>query len=59
MGIFYKDKEVSPLDIGGRAVVAVYYGIKTVWEAIRSCFGKGFWENTKPWDNKDAWENTL
>lgn len=57
MGIFLKDKEVTAVNFGNRAITAVYKGTKLVWEAIRSCFGKGFWINSYPWDNGDKWTN--
>ena len=41
-----------------RPITAVYKGLRLVWTAIRSCFGKGFWINDKPWLNTDAWKNT-
>lgn len=41
----------------GREIVSVYKGLQLVWSAIRSCFGKGFWINDKPWVNNDAWKN--
>ena len=41
----------------GRAITAVYKGLILVWTAIRSCFGKGYWINDKPWINEDAWKN--
>lgn len=40
-----------------RVVSAVYKGLVLVWTAIRSCFGKGYWINDKPWVNNDAWKN--
>lgn len=42
---------------GRRAITAVYKGLRLVWTAIRSCFGKGYWINDKPWVNTDAWKN--
>lgn len=30
---------------------------RLVWQAIRSCFGRGWWVNEKPWSNKDVWKN--
>lgn len=42
---------------GGRAISAVYKGLQLVWTAIRSCFGKGYWINNKPWVDTDAWKN--
>ena len=56
MGIFKKDLLVNPA-FGSKALSYIYYGSKLVWQAIRSCFGKGFWVNDKPWANDDAWKN--
>ena len=41
-----------------RAIAAVYKGLVLVWSAIRSCFGKGYWINDKPWVDDDAWKNS-
>lgn len=57
MAIFYKDKEITSIYRGNRTISAIYQGAKLVWEAVRSCFGKGFWTNEKPWNNQDAWDN--
>lgn len=57
MAIFIKGKEITGVNFGGRAIAAVYKGTKLVWEAIRSCFGKGFWINEYPWNNLDGWKN--
>ena len=57
MGIFIKNKEVASIYAKNKVVAAVYKGSQLVWEAIRSCFGKGFWINDYPWINKDAWGN--
>lgn len=57
MAIFSKDKEITSINWGEKAISSVYYGAKLVWEMILSCFGKGWWVNDKPWSNKDAWKN--
>lgn len=59
MGIFFNNKEVTAIYLGKRAISAVYRGAKLVWQAIRSCFGKGYWINTYSWDNEDAWRNNI
>lgn len=41
---------------GDKAISSVYYGLRLVWEAIRSCFGKGCWVEGKPWVESDAWK---
>lgn len=28
-----------------------------LWQAIDSCFGAGYWINSKAWKNQDAWKN--
>ncbi len=43
---------------GSRAIAAVYKGLELVWTAVRSCFGKGYWINDKPWVDTDAWRNS-
>lgn len=40
-------------------VTEVYKGANLVWSAVKSCFGKGFWINDKPWLNSDAWNNNV
>lgn len=57
MGIFKKDRVITSLSFGDIAFTAVYKGTKLIWEAIRSCFGKGFWINSYPWGDKDSWQN--
>ncbi|WP_303071489.1 MFS transporter [Bacteroides nordii] len=54
--IYKNGKEITGIIKGGRAITAVYKGAKLVWEAINSCFGKGFWINSKGWSNKDGWK---
>ncbi len=39
------------------SVTEIYKGARLVWQAIRSCFGSGFWLNDRPWLNTDGWKN--
>lgn len=55
--LFKKGKEITNILKGKVAIAAIYRGAQLVWEAINSCFGKGFWVNIKPWSNIDAWKN--
>ena len=34
-----------------------YIGDKLIWQAVRSCFGAGFWSNEKSWVNEEGWKN--
>lgn len=40
-----------------KTLFVIYKGAVVVWEAIKSCFGRGFWTNIQPWSNKDGWSN--
>ena len=55
--IYKNGKEVTGIHKGGHVITIVYKGTVLVWEAVRSCFGKGLWVNDKPWSNKDGWKN--
>lgn len=33
------------------------YGGKIIWQAVRSCFGKGYWRDDKPWDDNEGWRD--
>lgn len=57
MSIVTKNKYVESVYIGKRAVSTIYKGSVKVFEAIKSCFGKGYWVNEKPWLNNDVWKN--
>lgn len=51
------NKETTAIYIGTKAVQIVYRGVKLVWQAIRSCFGKGSWDDELPWDDEDTWQD--
>lgn len=55
--IIINGKSIAARFVDNKAVVAVYKGARLVWEYFVSCFGKGFWQNDKPWSNADAWRN--
>lgn len=57
MSIKVNGKDITFVAVGQKAIATIYQGSKLVWEAIRSCFGKGFWVNEQPWSNDDAWKN--
>lgn len=51
------EKDVSAVRVGSKVVAAIYIGATLVWQAIRSCFGSGYWINTSPWKNDEGWKN--
>lgn len=48
---------VGALYVGGTAVAVLYRGGVRVWEAVRSCFGRGVWRPAMPWRGDDVWKN--
>ena len=58
MSIHIGNKEITAINVGRKAIVYVYEGLKMVWQAVRSCYGRGYWINDKPWLNDDGWKNT-
>lgn len=55
--IYKSNKEIVLIYAGKKAISAVYKGARLVWQAIRSCFGAGYWVNEKPWINEEGWKN--
>lgn len=55
--IYKGEKEIDFIYFGEKTIEAVYKGSRLVWQAIRSCFGAGYWVNTKPWINNECWKN--
>ena len=55
--IYFGDKEIILVQLGNKIITQIYLGAKLVWEAIRSCFGAGFWKNEAPWSNIEGWKN--
>lgn len=43
--------------LGKRTLSVIYAKSALVWQAVRSCFGRGFWIKDKPWNNEDNWKN--
>lgn len=55
--IFKDKKEVVDIHVNGKAGTMLYKGRTLLWEAVKSCFGRGMWINDKPWSNTDGWRN--
>jgi len=50
-------EDIEAIGFGAQAIAYVSMGAQIVWQAIRSCFGSGFWINEKPWLNEEPWKN--
>lgn len=43
--------------IFGKVVTMIATQGKIIWQAVRSCFGKGYWRDDKPWDDNEGWKD--
>ena len=57
-------KEITDIITGEsvqKHIGAIYKGSQLVWRtvysAIKSCFGSGTWKSDKPWIGIDTWRN--
>lgn len=61
MSIVRKNRETIGIHRKGRDTMEVWKFIGgvwiSIWQFIKSCFGRGFWYNAKSWSNKDFWKN--
>lgn len=56
--MIYKNKhELSSEILNFVRTTAIYKGTVIVWQAIRSCFGAGFWAPEKSWLGEETWKN--
>lgn len=55
--IYKEGKEVTAVYRCKKVVTDIYKKGKLVWQAVRSCFGSGSWNNEKPWSNSEGWNN--
>lgn len=55
--LYIKGKEIVAYYRGVRPIMEYYHGKLLVWQAIRSCFGHGYWVPNSPWIDNDIWKN--
>jgi hypothetical protein len=53
----FSGREIIEIIGQGKPITYVYQKGRLLYEAILSCFGKGFWINDKPFLNNSAWKN--
>lgn len=60
MGIYQGNTETTGIHSNGKSAQEVWNYVNGVWrmvyQAIRSCFGAGFWRGDKPWIGSDGWK---
>lgn len=49
-------KIIGRLYAGTKPVAMLFTATKKVWEAVRSCFGSGFWRCVKGWSDTEKWK---
>ena len=55
--LLFDFKNIESLYLGKQVIQEIRKGIIIIWEAIKGCFGSGFWKNNKGWINKEGWRN--
>lgn len=55
--IYKNNKDTVRVYHGNKVISAVYKGSRLVWQAIRSCYGRGVWIQEKPWLDGDTWKD--
>ena len=55
--LYVKGKEIIAYYRGITPIMEYYHGKVLIWQAIRSCFGNGYWIPSSPWINDDIWRN--
>ncbi|MDE6267354.1 MAG: MFS transporter [Muribaculaceae bacterium] len=46
---------ISVINIGRRAISAVYSGSRLVWQAISNCIAGGWWQHSHGWMYGTGW----
>lgn len=55
--LLFDFKNIESLYLGKQVIQEIRKGAIIIWEAIKGCFGSGFWKNNKGWINKEGWRN--
>lgn len=55
--LYYVDPESKAWPIQERWWVDENRVPHLVWQAVRSCYGAGYWINEKPWIDNEAWKD--
>ena len=55
--MYLNGKEISTVEFSGKIISYIYTSGKLVWQAIKSCFGAGIWNNLKNWVNEEPYKN--
>lgn len=55
--IYNNGKNISFINAFSKVITYTLIGGNLVWQAIKSCFGLGYWVNNKEWSNNDGYKN--
>ncbi len=53
----FNRRDIKEIITQNRVITYVYQKGHLLYEAILSCFGKGYWLNDAPFINDDGWKN--
>ena len=49
-------KDTLAITAYGKVISRVHAMGRVVWNAVRSCFGAGYWIDDYPWSDTDGWK---
>ena len=55
--IFNNSKQVSDIKHNTKGMTAIYHLSLLVWQNLKSCFGKGYWDSIAPWSDTEGWKD--
>lgn len=53
--IKFNGKNISAIFFNGKRIAAVYTIAGKVWEAVRNCIARGYWQHGHPWQHGTGW----
>ena len=55
--IYRRGKATALVTAKGNPSQEVYHGLVLKWQNVRSCYGRGYWIQEKPWLDNDTWKD--
>lgn len=53
--IKFNGKNIQSISMGSRRIAAVFTATHKVWEAIRNCIARGYWQHGHGWQHGTGW----
>lgn len=55
--IFNNSKQIDSIKHRNTNIVFIYHLSSLVYQYLRSCFGRGYWDDTAPWSDTEGWKD--